>query len=77
MAMRVAYEAPEPGDVPGIAGLAASVSDDEVAAARAAAVEPAHSARIGFYQDIVAVRDDSGHDDPRQLPANSPLPASS
>ena len=73
MAMMVTYEAPEPGDVPGIADLAASVSYDEVAAARAAAVEPPHSARIGFYQDVVAVRDDSGHDDP--LPAPGELTA--
>ena len=73
VAMMVTYEAPEPGDVPGIADLAASVSSEEVAAARAAAVEPSHSARIGFYEDVVAIRDDSGHDDP--LPAPGELTA--
>jgi hypothetical protein len=68
IAMRVGYEAPEPGDVPGIADLAAHVSSEEAAAARAAAVEPSHSVRIGFYEDVVAIRDDSDHDDPLPAP---------
>jgi hypothetical protein len=38
LGLNMAYEAPEPGDVPGIADLAAGVTDDEVAAVRAAAV---------------------------------------
>jgi hypothetical protein len=40
LGLNMAYEAPEPGDVPGIADLAAGVTDDEVAAVRAAAVRP-------------------------------------
>jgi hypothetical protein len=38
--LNMAYEAPEPGDVPGIADLAALVTEAEFAAIRAAAVRP-------------------------------------
>jgi hypothetical protein len=69
----VSYEAPEPGDVPGIAGLASQVTDDELAAARAESAGPRHSVSIGAYQDAVIIRDDGDYDDP--LPAPGELAA--
>ena len=48
LSLNMAYAAPEPGDVPGIADLAALVTDDEVAAARADTVRaPNAPLRIG------------------------------
>jgi hypothetical protein len=73
IAMMASYEAPEPGDVPGIADLAARVTEEELAAARAESAEIGKPARIGAPQDIVIIRDDSGYDDP--LPAPGELAA--
>jgi hypothetical protein len=68
VAMTASYEAPEPGDVPGIADLAARVTDDELAAARAESAQVGKPARIGASQDIVIIGDDSCYDEPLPAP---------
>jgi hypothetical protein len=73
IAMMASYEAPEPGDVPGIADLAARVTDDELAAAHAESARLWNPARLGAPQDVVIIHDGSGYDDP--LPAPGELAA--